>query len=318
MPIQSSGQITLSNLQTEFGGSNPVDLSEYYKNGVYVPDTTSYAPNVPTAGGISLSQFRGAYKCKTFAETQNIVKSTDYATYRNNMFSKYVITDGFETNTSLAWVQNNAGNRYATSVTGSLSWVAGAQNTNFNPFSKLTAIFVNHGAGAQVVGSCIHNGTSYTNTAIFDGVIYHGHKRSYKFLDTPYGGLNSNHTVTATYLKSSNNTVNGQEMFVLPGQWRHIQTVSGSTILSAVVQTGDLLLAHWGQSGEVGSDKGFFGGVSITSIMSRGIRWYSSYGTDVVITSASGTASYSSVNYTTGGTTYYNPAVMSVFRLERT
>lgn len=57
MTLQSSGAITLANLQTEFGGSNPISLGEYYRNGAYVP---SSATGVPASGAISLSNFYGA------------------------------------------------------------------------------------------------------------------------------------------------------------------------------------------------------------------------------------------------------------------
>lgn len=59
MPLPSSGTITLGNLQTEFGGSNPVDISEYYRGGGLVPNVSVNA-NVPTSGQISLSNFYGA------------------------------------------------------------------------------------------------------------------------------------------------------------------------------------------------------------------------------------------------------------------
>lgn len=39
MAIATSGQICFSQLQSEFGGSNPICLSEYYRNGSYVPGT---------------------------------------------------------------------------------------------------------------------------------------------------------------------------------------------------------------------------------------------------------------------------------------
>lgn len=39
MALQSSGAITFSNLQTEYGGANPISLSEYYKDGTYVPSS---------------------------------------------------------------------------------------------------------------------------------------------------------------------------------------------------------------------------------------------------------------------------------------
>lgn len=68
MAIQSSGSISLANLQSEFGGSNPISLSEYYRNGAYV---TSNNTSVPTSGAISLSNFYGAVKQFTFNITSN-------------------------------------------------------------------------------------------------------------------------------------------------------------------------------------------------------------------------------------------------------
>ena len=49
MPLQSSGAISLSQIQTEFGGSNPISLSEYY----------SAASGIPSSGTISMNQFYG-------------------------------------------------------------------------------------------------------------------------------------------------------------------------------------------------------------------------------------------------------------------
>jgi hypothetical protein len=54
-----TGQISFSDLNTEFGGG--YSLSSYYKNGSYVRDV-DYAPNDPTSGAISLSQLQGAKK----------------------------------------------------------------------------------------------------------------------------------------------------------------------------------------------------------------------------------------------------------------
>ena len=39
MTLQSSGAISLGDIQTEFGGSNPISINEYYKNGTYVPES---------------------------------------------------------------------------------------------------------------------------------------------------------------------------------------------------------------------------------------------------------------------------------------
>ena len=39
MALQTSGAISFSQMQTEFGGANPIAFNEYYKNGSYVPST---------------------------------------------------------------------------------------------------------------------------------------------------------------------------------------------------------------------------------------------------------------------------------------
>ena len=43
MALQTSGAISFSQMQSEFGGANPISLSEYYKNGSYVPSTVGGA-----------------------------------------------------------------------------------------------------------------------------------------------------------------------------------------------------------------------------------------------------------------------------------
>jgi hypothetical protein len=60
MPLPSSGPLSLANIQTEFGGSNPISLSEYYAGGAYVPaGTTGTNGAVPSSGTISISNFYG-------------------------------------------------------------------------------------------------------------------------------------------------------------------------------------------------------------------------------------------------------------------
>ena len=57
MTLPASGIIKLSDIQAEFGGANPIGLSEYYRGGAYV---TSNNTSVPTSGAISLTNFYGA------------------------------------------------------------------------------------------------------------------------------------------------------------------------------------------------------------------------------------------------------------------
>lgn len=58
MVLQSSGAISLNDIQNEFGGANPIGLNEYYRGGSYVPNITANN-SIPTSGAISLSNFYG-------------------------------------------------------------------------------------------------------------------------------------------------------------------------------------------------------------------------------------------------------------------
>ena len=59
MALQSSGPISLLNIQDELGGSNPISLSEYYGS----------ATGVPASGTLSLSTFYGKIKPLTINVT---------------------------------------------------------------------------------------------------------------------------------------------------------------------------------------------------------------------------------------------------------
>lgn len=58
--------INISHLQAEFGGTNPVSLSEYYAGGAYVsnpaPTSIYQTAPIPTSGTISLGCFKGVRK----------------------------------------------------------------------------------------------------------------------------------------------------------------------------------------------------------------------------------------------------------------
>ena len=51
-----TGTISMTDIQTEFGGANPIGLNEYYSGGTYVPAGLS---GVPASGTISMDNLRG-------------------------------------------------------------------------------------------------------------------------------------------------------------------------------------------------------------------------------------------------------------------
>jgi hypothetical protein len=68
MALQTSGQISLSDIQGEFGGSAPTSLSEYY----------GAAAGIPASGQISISDFYGATSVilQTLSNSTNVNLST--------------------------------------------------------------------------------------------------------------------------------------------------------------------------------------------------------------------------------------------------
>lgn len=60
MALPVSGAVSLTQIQTEFGGANPIGISEYYAGGAYVPAGTSGTNGaVPSSGAISINSFYG-------------------------------------------------------------------------------------------------------------------------------------------------------------------------------------------------------------------------------------------------------------------
>lgn len=73
MTLPSSGPLSLADIQTEFGGSNPISLSEYYAGGAYVPAGTSGTNGpVPSSGTISISNFYGTSKLVLSVTADNV------------------------------------------------------------------------------------------------------------------------------------------------------------------------------------------------------------------------------------------------------
>lgn len=70
MPLQSSGPISLLDIANEFGGTVPHNINEYYRGGLYVPNT-SVNINIPTIGLISFANFYGSSKLRGFVITAN-------------------------------------------------------------------------------------------------------------------------------------------------------------------------------------------------------------------------------------------------------
>ena len=68
--------ISLGQVQTEFTGTNPIGINEYYRGGGY---TTQNNTNVPTSGTISLADFYSAYRA--YQVQMNFSRDADLTNY---------------------------------------------------------------------------------------------------------------------------------------------------------------------------------------------------------------------------------------------
>ena len=93
MTLPSSGPLSLSQIQAEFGGSNPISLSEYY----------GVAAGVPTSGTISISNFYGASNFVAISASGGTVTTSGgykYHTFTGNgTFTVNSIAQGSASNT---------------------------------------------------------------------------------------------------------------------------------------------------------------------------------------------------------------------------
>jgi hypothetical protein len=58
MALPASGPLAFTNIQTEFGGTNPIGLNEYYRGGPFVP-VSSTTTTIPSSGTIAANNFYG-------------------------------------------------------------------------------------------------------------------------------------------------------------------------------------------------------------------------------------------------------------------
>lgn len=106
MTIPSSGPVTFTDIQTEFGGTNPIALNEYYAGGGLVPaGTTGTYGAVPSSGQISVQNFYG-----TTAYTPIYVEEVFNSWLYKGNGSTQTITNGIDLSTKggMVWTKSRS------------------------------------------------------------------------------------------------------------------------------------------------------------------------------------------------------------------
>lgn len=87
MPVPT-GQASFADIQSNFGGSNPIAISEYYTGGgITKSNIGGFAPNgIPSSGQISVDDFRGATNA---GETHSATITVAYSFFVNTNYYGY-------------------------------------------------------------------------------------------------------------------------------------------------------------------------------------------------------------------------------------
>lgn len=119
MPLQSSGAISLNDIQTEFGGTNPISISEYY----------SAASGVPASGTIALDDFYGT-SSNMFQNTLNVgLIGQEQWHYTGSTWRVGTVASGFSSTGAYATMLSNAnfgswtGNNNAVNIGGTTYYI---------------------------------------------------------------------------------------------------------------------------------------------------------------------------------------------------
>lgn len=124
MTTPTTGEISLLSLQNEFGGTNPISISEYYSSGSFVPAGTRNKDGavIPTAGNISMSTFYGSKKwTKTYQTAgdgngagggSGLIYGAHTNSGGNAGMPGNTIIKNFDTGASLGWQVNCSGSNW--------------------------------------------------------------------------------------------------------------------------------------------------------------------------------------------------------------
>ena len=138
MALQASGAISLSQIQTNFGGTNPISLSSFYRG---TNSVTNNNTNVPTSGTISLGKFYSASR-RDIVYVGGLGASYGGGGGTKTITITGALTGGVAISPSvgdlvvLAWCVSSTGNESAgLGVTTPIGWTVWGTDWNDSPSS---------------------------------------------------------------------------------------------------------------------------------------------------------------------------------------
>jgi len=221
MALQGSGAISFANIQTEFGGSNPIGINEYYRNGANV---TGNNTSVPTSGTIDMADFYGTSLLQPY-------ETTDLFGDNSGVFL-------FRLNNTTAEAQGNAGAMSAFGGSGSINYSTDTPNSSkiSHSFNHLT-----NGRSLRTTNTGSVNDSSFT-ISMWMKSAFHGSNDFAMFQFDDGSNVNgswfgkANHGAEVGYFPRNtsggggfNRMSNSSSQLLLNNTWQHFMfTVNGS------------------------------------------------------------------------------------------
>lgn len=168
----SPNPISLDDVQTEFGGSNPIEIVEYYAGGSYVPVSVT---GIPTSGQISLDDFYNKTKTvyqftsATMSRNSGITFTSVISWTTNLPASGYVnltITYPNSTTSTLS----NLGTSSSSTVSFTQSTGAGSGNVTLRGYDSAGTLLITRILTYTVVQQPVINSLYFSPTSITAGV----------------------------------------------------------------------------------------------------------------------------------------------------
>ena len=248
----TSPDLSMSEIQAEFGGSNPIGLNEYYAGGPFVNSGTLGYPRpsgspvaIPSSGQISLNNFYGA------SAEPNAVTLANY--FWNNRSSLVRYSDNHapynDSYPGDLWTRNTPNARFVGSFTNSWSFSNGSlpiTSAFYTAISVATGAIGNYGGitsvstspGTLIVDPALSTfiGNGAQPTLVGDGFGVSAKVQVFQ------GQINSvtSHSITSTHRGSNNGA--WTHVYLIPGKWgfTSAQVNFSGTGYSPTLAAGDM------------------------------------------------------------------------------
>jgi hypothetical protein len=313
--------ISLNDVQTEFGGSNPIGVNEYYKADL----------GVPTSGVITLADLQGKTRHATKTQIANWFASPN-GVYRR------VRTVGSGTVWSQIGKSNNGDiGTFIANFTPNNLLDSNGFAVNLKHCVENTVVWYDmgdHRTTASTMTNFQVNGAgvtpAFTSTAYVDvgsqGQCLTQFAVAYR---SPTAGFTAIASATATHPLGGGDTQQTGGAFIIPGRWNATTNFAGhqSGATPVTLGHGDILLVGWHTNGDPDGDTPFNNSVNqpllnintafnILPNYCEGIRWYGCSGIWIYTNTSGVTRTYTMPNTVVwdGGTrSYFKHAVTLKF-----